>query len=224
MDRRFGGGTRKRTLNHGSDKAPCMLGILLYAIGVMYTPGPVNIISLNIGAQGRFKAHIPFLIGIWSVLCFYFLLIGYAGRMVVNDRVLPFIAIGGVCFILHLAYRILTSTIKDVEGSRTAVLTFKDGVLMQLLNPKVMLVVLPVATVQFPAAGIDGAGVALWSLLLSGLGLLAAFIYAGLGASVSRRLRNTKFLRYINVALGLMLIAVAADMAWHHVYLAFRSL
>jgi threonine/homoserine/homoserine lactone efflux protein len=198
-----------------------MTGILLFAIGVMYTPGPVNILSLNSGAQKRFRAHIPFCVGVASALWIWFLLIGYTGSMIVNDALLPIIAVAGVGFILYLAYKILSSKVDEVGKSETAtVLGYKDGLLMQLLNPKSLLVVLPVTAVQFPAAGIDGVWIAVWSFCLGGLGFGAPFAYAACGAYVSRYFRGNSYLKVMNIVMGLMLIAVAVDMAYSHIYLA----
>ncbi len=196
-----------------------MFGILLFAFGVMYTPGPVNILSLNMGAQKRFRSHIPFCFGVAVALAFWFVLIGYAGSAVVNDTLLPVIAGAGVCFILYLAGRMLTSRVEvSGESGTGVVLTFRDGLFMQLLNPKAMLVVLPVTTVQFPAAGIDGAGIAVWSAFLALLGFGAPMTYAAFGLYVSRHIGGAASLKFLNIIMGLMLIAVAADMGYHHVY------
>lgn len=198
-----------------------MLGIVLYAIGVMYTPGPVNLLSLNNGMQRSVYEHIPFSIGVASALCFWFLLVGYTGRAVINENVLPVVAGLGVCFIVYLAYKILSSSV-DAEHDRkpVAALNYKDGLLMQFLNPKSFLVVLPVATVQFPAAGIEGTGIAVWSILLGIMGFGAPFIYAMFGSTVTRHVSKTSYLQYVNYIMGVMLLAVAVDMAYNHVYLA----
>lgn len=201
-----------------------MLGILLFAIGVMYTPGPVNILSLNSGAQKRFRAHVPFCFGVASALGFWFLLIGYTGSMIVNDTLLPIIAGVGVCFILFLAYKIISSKVVDSGENKTVtVLTYKDGLLMQLLNPKSMLVVFPVTAVQFPAVGIDGAWIAVWSICLGALGFGAPLAYAAFGAYVTRYIRGNSYLRVMNIIMGMMLIAVAVEMGYSNLYLALVS-
>lgn len=198
-----------------------MLGIVLYAIGVMYTPGPVNLISLTNGMQRRVADHIPFSIGVASALCFWFLLVGYTGRAVLNEKMLPVVAGLGVCFILYLAYKILSSSVDTEQDSKpVAALNYKDGLLMQVLNPKSFLVVLPVATVQFPAAGIEGTGIAVWSILLGIMGFGAPFLYAVFGSTVTRHVSKASCLKYVNYFMGIMLIAVAVDMAYNHVYLA----
>ncbi|KIX15118.1 LysE family translocator [Dethiosulfatarculus sandiegensis] len=198
-----------------------MLGILLLAIGVMYTPGPVNILSLNCGAQRKVSAHAPFCLGVAVALSFWFILIGYTGSMVINENLLPVISGAGVCFILYLAYKILTSKVQTNGASEPpALLTFKDGFLMQLLNPKAMLVVLPVTTIQFPAAGIQGIWITVWSVGLGALGFGAPMLYAALSSFITRHISGTGYLKYLNIVMGLMLIAVAVDMGYHHVYAA----
>ena len=198
-----------------------MLGILFFAIGVMYTPGPVNILSLNSGAQKQFRAHVPFCFGVASALSFWFLLVGYTGSVIVSDSMLPIIAVAGICFILYLAYKILSATVDSTGGNATLpVLTYRDGLLMQLLNPKCMMVVLPVAAVQFPAAGIDGIGIAVWSFCLGALGFGAPFTYAACGSYISQNFHGNSYLKIMNIIMGMMLIAVAVNMAYSHVYLA----
>jgi threonine/homoserine/homoserine lactone efflux protein len=198
-----------------------MLEILFFAFSIMYSPGPVNILSLNSGAQKQFRAHIPFCCGVGSALSFLFLLCGYTGSVIVKDTLLPIIAIAGIGFILYLAYKILSAKMDGVDkNENVAVLTYKDGLLMQLLNPKGMLVILPVTAVQFPAAGIEGLGIAVWSIGLGLLGFGAPFTYAACGAFVSRNFQGNSYLKVMNFIMGMMLIAVAGDMAYSHVYLA----
>ncbi|WP_338666824.1 LysE family translocator [Pseudodesulfovibrio methanolicus] len=198
-----------------------MLGIILFCIGVMYTPGPVNILSLNCGMQRGPATHVPFCLGVGAALAFWFTLVGYAGTAVVGGGMLPVIAGLGTCFILYLGWKVVTSDVNLVQTEEPmAALDFKDGLLMQLLNPKAFMVVLPVATIQFPAVGIGGAAVAGWSLALGTLSVGAPLSYAAIGALVSRRIDNARYFKWLNYAMGAMLFLVAGDMAYEHVYLA----
>ena len=47
---------------------------------------------------------------------------------------------------------------------------YRDGLILQLLNPKGIVATLPVATLQFPAAGIQGPGLVVWSMGLAPTG------------------------------------------------------
>jgi threonine/homoserine/homoserine lactone efflux protein len=198
-----------------------MLGIILFCIGVMYTPGPVNILSLNCGMQRGPVTHVPFCLGVGTALAFWFTLVGYAGTAVVGGGMLPIIAGLGTCFILYLGWKVVTSDVNLVRSEEpTAALDFKDGLLMQLLNPKAFMVVLPVTTIQFPAAGIGGAAVAGWALALGALSVGAPLSYAAIGTLVFRRIDNARYFKWLNYAMGAMLFLVAGDMAYEHVYLA----
>ena len=197
-----------------------MLGIILFCIGVMYTPGPVNILSLNCGMQRPVSTHLPFCLGVGAALCFWFMVIGYAGAAVVSGGALPFISGLGVCFILYLAWKVAGAEVDTRAQTPSAAMDFTDGLLMQLLNPKAFMVVLPVTTVQFPAAGIGGAGVALWSMGLGAMSVGAPMAYALLGATAARRMGDAKCFRYFNYIMAVMLFLVAADMAYEHIYMA----
>lgn len=198
-----------------------MLGVILFCIGVMYTPGPVNILSLNCGMQRGPATHVPFCLGVGTALAFWFTLVGYAGAAVVGSGVLPIIAGLGTCFILYLGWKVVTSDVSLRRAEEpVAALDFKDGLLMQLLNPKAFMVVLPVTTILFPAVGIGGAAVAGWALGLGVLSVGAPLTYAAIGAMVSRRIENARYFRWLNFVMGVMLFLVAGDMAYEHVYLA----
>ena len=58
---------------------------------------------------------------------------------------------------------------------------------------------------------------------LGALGFGAPFLYAACGAFVSRSFSGNSYLKVMNIIMGVMLIAVALDMAYSHVYL-FRSI
>jgi threonine/homoserine/homoserine lactone efflux protein len=187
----------------------------------MYTPGPVNILSLNCGLQRGPATHVPFCLGVGTALAFWFTLVGYAGTAVVGGSLQPLIAGLGTCFILYLGWKVVSADVDVVRAEDpVAALDFKDGLFMQLLNPKAFVVVLPVATIQFPAAGIEGAAVAGWSLALGALGVGAPLSYAAIGTLVSSRMENARYFKYLNFVMGAMLFLVAADMAYEHVYLA----
>lgn len=209
-----------------------MLGLLLFAIGVMYTPGPVNLLSLNMGLANDFHLHTPFSFGVGCAVAFWFLVFGYAGTLLIAVDFLPYIAAVGVCLILYLAVKLVRvplapeDTDKAVTGDGnlpSSVFSFKEGFLLQLFNPKAMLVVLPVTTIQFPAMGIQGMGILIWSVVLGGLGFGAPFSYAVMGSAFSRRVKGGYWMRYLNFGMALMLVYVAGDMAYHHVYCALTA-
>lgn len=197
-----------------------MLEIITFSIGVMYTPGPVNLLSLNNGMQKQLTAHVPFSLGVACALSFWFALVGYAGTTIISHAMLPYIGILGCAFILYLAAKLATAPVTlNVQNTNASRLTFMDGLLMQLLNPKAFMVVFPVTTVLFPRSGITGGSIAIWSALLGLLGFGAPTLYAAMGAVVGRRIANPTFFNVLNKVMGLLLVLVACDMAYQQVYL-----
>ncbi len=200
-----------------------MISIFLFAIGIMYTPGPVNLLSIGAGLRKSPAAHAPFCLGVACALFVWFALVGYAGTAVAGGKALPYIGAAGCVFILYLAFKVLTSPVSPEAMTQTDVPAFspgfRDGLFMQLLNPKTFLVVLPVATVQFPAAGIAGPGVVLWSAALALLGFGAPMAYAVAGAAIGKKTGGPRMLRLFNLLMGLLLVFAALDIAYGHVYL-----
>jgi len=92
-------------------------------------------------------------------------------------------------------------------------MTFRTGLLMQLLNPKAPLAVLPIATVQFPAAHIEGSAIAFWSLLLGMMAGGAPGSYLLAGARLGSFVRNPSVFRWLNILMALLLVYVAVDIA-----------
>lgn len=196
-----------------------MLEIILFAIGIMYTPGPVNLLSLNNGLQKDLTSHTPFSLGVAGALWISFTLFGFAGSAFFSEAMLPYIGTLGCGFILYLAYKVISSPVDIESRNSPSILTFKHGLFMQLLNPKSYMVVLPVATVQFPAAGIQGMNILVWSTLLGLLGFGAPMVYAAAGAIAGRRITRPAYFRLLNTAMGVLLVFVALDMAYEQVFL-----
>lgn len=197
-----------------------MLEIFLYAVGIMYTPGPVNLLGLNAGLQQRFRQTFGFFVGVGLAMLVLFLVFGYTGEAVVKASYLPGIALVGACFIAYLGVKLLRADVDPASGKAVGVLRFREGFLMQLLNPKGTLATLPIATIQFPAQGISGASILAVSLALSVLAIGAPSGYSLLGALAGRWIARRRVMAYFNRLMGLLLFYVAMAILYDHVYLA----
>ncbi|GHC22691.1 hypothetical protein GCM10010082_13500 [Kushneria pakistanensis] len=196
-----------------------MLAIIAYALGIMYSPGPVNLLGLNMGLQGQARGTIGFCLGVGLAMLLLFLLFGLAGAAWVQPHVLALIGALGCGYILYLAFKIARSSIDPTALEQPPrVLRFRDGLIMQLGNPKGMIATLPIATLQFPAAGIDGVMLLVWSLGLAVLAVGAPGSYAVLGALLGRRLESARLFRAINLMMATLLVGVALSMGWEHVW------
>lgn len=192
--------------------------IFLYTLGVMYSPGPVNFMGMNAGLTGQFKRTFGFFIGVGCAMFTLFIFLGYAGEAIISHRYLPYISLIGSLYTFYLAFKMLTSNIQihseNNEPDTNKTLTFWNGFLIQALNPKGMLVVLPVTTVMYPAAHITGPMIFIVSMLISFGGAGAPGLYSFFGAAVGQKIKNNAWLNLINKIMGIMLTVVAIVMLY----------
>lgn len=201
-----------------------MLEIVAYALGVMYTPGPVNLLGLNAGLNGQARTSLGFFVGVGAAMLTLFLIFGWVGAAWVRGDLLAVVGALGCGYILYLAIKVARSTI-DPGAVRQAprVLQFRDGLIMQLCNPKALVATLPIVTIQFPAAGIHGVALLPWSLGLAILAFGAPGSYALMGAVVGQRLDDPRLLKGFSLAMAALLLGVAFSIGYEHVWLPVLS-
>lgn len=201
-----------------------MLEIVAYALGVMYTPGPVNLLGLNAGLNGQARTSVGFFLGVGLAMLVLFVGFGWAGAAWVRGDMLALVGAAGCGYILYLAVKIARSSIElgDVRQA-PRVLRLRDGLIMQLCNPKGMVATLPIATIQFPAAGIHGISLLFWSLGLAVLAVGAPGSYALMGAVAGRRIENPRILTGFSLAMSLLLVGVSVSIGYEHVWLPLAT-
>ena len=92
------------------------------------------------------------------------------------------------------------------ETTEVQVLSFWNGFWIQALNPKGILVILPVTTIMYPTAHIIGVQIFFVSLLISLGATGAPCLYSWAGAVLGKKIKNKIWFNRINRAMGLMLI------------------
>ena len=194
-----------------------MLEMFLYGIGVMYTPGPVNIMGLYLGLNKQFSKSFGFFLGVGVAMFILFLIYGYTGEKLIKKEYLIYISLLGSIYILYLAYKVFKSKI-NIKEKEIKALSFKDGFLMQFFNPKATLATLPIATINFTANNIVGMKILFMSFVLSLVVIGAPSSYSILGQFFSKKIDNENFFKLINIAMSLMLVYVATTIFIDHVY------
>lgn len=186
--------------------------IVLYAFTVMYTPGPVNLLGLNAGLTTPFNKAIGFFVGVALAIFCWFAVIGVAGQFLIVERLIPWIALAGSLYILYLALKVFratpTVTATDTPAD-TLGLSFRDGFLMQLLNPKNSLLVIPITTVMFPGREISGVSLFVSSALIAAGGGGAPALYFLAGKIVGKRITQPRYFRICNRLMAALLVVVA---------------
>jgi len=195
-----------------------MLEIFAYAIGVMYTPGPVNLLGLHSGLNRKTRTHLGFFAGVGMAMFILFVLLGFVGLKIVNPQVLPFVSLAGCLYILHIAWKVVGANV-ELSGreSDSKSLSFRDGLLMQLLNPKALVATLPISTIQFPSVGITGSAIVIWSFVLAVLAFGAPTSYSLAGLVLGKRISNPSYFRVFNWMMAALLVYVSLTIGYEHV-------
>ncbi|EHJ92503.1 LysE family translocator [Vreelandella boliviensis] len=202
-----------------------MLAIVAYALGAMYSPGPVNLLGLNVGINGQAKKSFGFCLGVGTSMLAYLLVLGWVGAAWINDDALIVVSALGCGYIVYLASKIARSSI-DISKPDNAprLVNYRDGLVMQLLNPKAIIATLPMTTLQFPAAGIEGVSLVVWALGLAMLAAGAPGSYILIGSLVGQRIENANIVKRFNWAMAGMLVAVALSIGYEHVWVPLTSM
>jgi len=197
-----------------------MIEIFAYALGVMYTPGPVNLLGLNTGLKGQAKASTGYCLGVGSAMLLLFLSFGWLGSTLISSEALIIISILGCGYITFLAVKIIKASV-TINGNETSerLLSYRQGLILQLLNPKGIVATLPIATIQFPGAGIQGIELLLWSLVLAALAIGAPGSYAIAGHFLGERIKNPLFFLWFNRVMAALLFYVAGSIGYEFIYL-----
>ena len=194
-----------------------MADIFAYAIGIMYTPGPINLLGLSSGLNKQTRSHLGFFIGVGSAMFILFVLLGYLGLQVINPQFLPYVSLIGCGYILYIAWKVAKAKVQVNDTSADASLSFFDGLFMQLLNPKALVATLPIATIQFPSADITGAAIVFWSFILAILAFGAPTSYSLAGLVLGKQVSRRGVFNVFNKLMAALLVYVALMIAYEHV-------
>lgn len=118
-----------------------IISFLTYCIIVTFTPGPTNIVILSVVNNQGSKKAMEFTYG--ATVAFGLLLtfsaILNAMLSAVLPKFLPFMQIVGCVYILYLAFQILKMDTIKKHSIEQDTNSFREGLLMQFINPKVVL-------------------------------------------------------------------------------------
>ncbi|WP_039849970.1 LysE family translocator [Grimontia indica] len=197
-----------------------MFELWAYAFGIMYSPGPVNLLGLNGGLQNRTREDLGFFAGVATAMLILFISMLLIGGTLVSTTSLPYISIIGCSYILYIAWKLAKAKV-DINKSpcNKNAMTFHDGLVLQLLNPKGIIATLPIVTIQFPAAGIHGMESLFWIGSLTILAFGAPASYSLIGSLLGKRIANPVYFRVFNISMSVLLVYVSLDIAHQQTYL-----
>lgn len=185
----------------------------MFALITTFTPGPNTISSHAMGLNYGYRRSLPYFFGIATGF-FSIMLLSAALAAALKQsmpRMVSFLTVAGSLYILYLAYHVFRSSYNPSQ-SVAKPLGYSNGLLLQLLNPKVIILGLTVYSTF-----LRDMERSLFNLLLSALcftlmSFTALTTWALFGQAISRLLKSELSRRIINASLSLLLVYTAAKM------------
>jgi cysteine/O-acetylserine efflux protein len=187
-----------------------LLPVLSYALVSIFTPGPNNITSSSLGMRFGYREALRFIGGVVTGFFCIMVTSGLVTELLVSayGRIATVLKITGVAYLLWIAWTIVRPQ-DHAHVSPTATGTrYRDGLLLQLVNPKVILFGLTMyATLLAPLAK-SWLAVVVSAVLLAVLSFCSTSLWALLGAGIQRFIANPRVrFGYSLVLVGLLLYA-----------------
>lgn len=199
------------------------MSALIIAMGIFalvgsITPGPVNILAIRHGANGRTSVAMAYVLGTSLSYALVVWLMGKGGEQLLNNQfAMQFMKWAGAGYLTYLAWCIATAPLTELPATPalhkyTALRAFMDGCITQFLNPKAWMVALSgVGLFVLPQVDVH---TALWlfcsvSLMACGFGVGC---WAVAGRSLTRLLAVPGRQKSFNKAMGVLLACSIVNM------------
>lgn len=188
---------------------------LAFAIISGYTPGPNTISSASMGLTYGYRRTIPYHLGIGTG----FFLLMIASALVASaiktllPGLIPVLTVLGSLYILYLAVHMVRSSI-SLASTMPEPLGFGRGMLLQLFNPKALLMGLTIYSTFLVGLPTTIFWRGLSALFLAVLMYGSVTLYTLFGAALLKFLTSKKVGSAINIVLSLALVYTAITLVW----------
>ncbi|MDR9856360.1 LysE family transporter [Paenibacillus sp. VCA1] len=183
--------------------------MLLYAFISSFTPGPNNIMAMYLAKKHGFRHTLTFCLGVGTgfyvilLLCCYFSL--WLQDLV--PKIEFWMSIIGSAYMVYLGIKIIRSKEEGDRKNGEGEKRFFTGMLLQFINPKVILYGLSVVSVFVIPNYNSTAGIWLFATLLGFIGFAGTVSWSIFGAVFNKFL--TKHRKSFNLLMFLLLIYCA---------------
>jgi len=178
---------------------------------LVFSPGPGNIVLAGAGMRQGVLKSFPLIFGINLIIVLYALLIGFGlGEFLKHYPDLLFgIKILGIVYILYLAYKFLSTKDSGAGNEKSKVYGFYDGVLLQLLNPKGLVMLFLMFSLFLKESMDSTTQVVSLIVMLVLLNISTNAIWVAGGSIIPKFISNKKSRRILNMGFSISLALVA---------------
>jgi cysteine/O-acetylserine efflux protein len=188
------------------------LALASFVVVTTFTPGPNNITAMSLGVSSGYRKSLRFLAGVtagfFGMMCLCALLA--AVLLSAFPSIQPVLRIVGALYITWLAVQTFLGGMKT-EAQSPAAVGFTSGLLLQLLNAKVIIYGLTLYSTflgslagRIVPLGLFAAGFAI-------VGFAGVSLWAGLGSSLTRLLSDRRARVITSIVLAVLLLYSAVE-------------
>jgi threonine/homoserine/homoserine lactone efflux protein len=197
---------------------PAKYAAFLGAMAILAaTPGPSNLFAVANGMSRGKRAVLLGVAGMNTATLIWYAAasLGLGALALAFPQAVKALIVAGTAYLLWLAYKSLRSAFSsqgglgqaDIRPNRSA---FRDGFMVQIANPKILLFFGAVLPPFIDFAKPLAAQFALFAAATVLLDVTATTSYGLGGAALARRMNDAKFRRAFNIAVAAVLAAAAA--------------
>ncbi len=188
----------------------------IFVLVTTFTPGPNNISSANLAVLYGFKGTNMYRLGIFSGFAVLMLLCALLSGSVMEyfPAAEVYLRYLGAAYIVYLAIGTLKSSYQlDEDNAEAPKMPFVKGMLLQLLNPKVLVFGITVYSTYLIAQIKAVWMLPLSALLLAGTALCSTSLWAFAGSSIGRCASRRPVRLALNGVLSLLLLFSAYQLS-----------
>lgn len=188
------------------------MALASYVVVTSFTPGPNTISAMSLGISHGYGKTARYLFGIASGFFLVMCLCAIVASLLLRSfpAFEPYLRAAASLYIAWLAVHTFFGSLKADPGSSPP-LRFHDGLLLQILNPKVLVYGLSLYSSFLQPISGEAALVALSALALTAVSFLAVSTWALAGASFARAFRRPMARRIVSGILSLLLLYSALE-------------
>jgi threonine/homoserine/homoserine lactone efflux protein len=180
-----------------------------FAFAMAGTPGPNNTMVTASGANYGFRRTLPVATGMGiGVAVIIFLVAAMGGSIVTDPRVHLVLKWLGVAYLLWLAWRIANAAPARLaaESGRQRPFTFVEGALLQLVNPKLWVMVAGAVVTYGSSSAGDLVIPTAFAAIFGGATVASTMAWTWVGVGASRFIGSERSLKRFNQAMALLLV------------------
>ena len=190
-----------------------LIPFISYAIATTFTPGPNNASASSSGMQHGFRKTLPYLIGIsigfFVILAASGLLLDFI--MQIYGKISSYLKWIGALYMLWLAVIPFIPQGKSGKKSMSVSYTLYNGMILQLVNIKVILYGITLYSSFSALIGYSPVAVIVSSLFLTILGFGSIALWTFIGSAFSAYFKNKVFFYSFNAIMSLLLVYSAVS-------------